>query len=176
MPAASVPQNRSCVLGAPTPQSYTWNFHQEAQALLGEVDSDAWQVSYHADQLQHFSPEIDWQLHADELNAIGDEVNDMGSKLCRLEQIRRVASPWEQRAIGEAAPLITEMANEAEAAITFLNDNHNHLLNPTYHAYSEEMYQQSSKLNHQMGEFDDFGKVHQEDIRLEKSLGLMKRS
>jgi len=100
----------------------------------------------------------------------------MGSKLCRLEAIRRVVSPWEQKAIDGAAPLITEMANEAQAAITFLDDNRNHLFNPVYHAYSEEMYQQSSKLTHQMNEFDDFGKVHQEDIRLGKSLGLMKRS
>jgi len=176
MPAASVSQNRSCVLGAPTPQSYTWNFHQEAQDLLAAVDTDAWQVSYHADQLAHFSAMIDWQEHADQLNAIRDAVNDMGGKLCRLEAIRRVSSPWERKAIDEAAPLITEMANEAEAAITFLNDNQNHLLNPTYHAYSEEMYQQSSKLNRQMSEFDDFGKVHQEDIRLEKSLGLINRS
>jgi hypothetical protein len=175
MPAA-VSQNRSCVLGAPTAQSYTWNFRQEAQELLSDVGAEAWQVSFHADKLENFSAQIDWQEHAAELNAIGGEVNDMGSKLCRLEAIRRVVSPWEQKAIDEAAPLITEMANEAQAAITFLDDNRNHLFNPVYHAYSQEMYQQSSKLTHQMNEFDDFGKVHQEDNRLEKSLGLMKRS
>lgn len=173
---AAVSQDRSCVLGAPTAQSYTWNFRQEAQQLIGDVRAEAWRVSFHADKLENFTPDIDWQEHADELSAIRSEVNDMGSKLCRLEEIRRAASPWEQRAIDDAAPVITEMANEAQAAITFLDNNRNHLFNPGYHAYSEEMYQQSSKLTHQMDEFSDFGKVHQEDIRLEKSLGLIKRS
>ena len=176
LPAASLSSNRACALGAPTAQSYTWNFRQEAQALLDDVGAEAWQASYHADRLQNFSQQIDWQEHADELNAIRTEVNDMGSKLCRLEVIRRVVAPWEQQAIDDAAPLIVEMSNEAQSAITFLNDNHNHLFNPAYHAYSEEMYQQSSKLSHELSEFNDFGKVHQEDIRLEKSLGLIKRS
>jgi hypothetical protein len=163
-------------MGAPTAQSYTWNFRQEAQELLDDVSAEARQASYHADRLQNFTQQIDWQEHAAELNAIRAAVNDMESKLCRLEAIRRVAAPWEQRAMDDAAPLITEMAGEAQSAITFLNDNHNYLFNPAYHAYSEEMYQQSSKLAHQMSQFEDFGKVHQEDIRLEKSLGLIKRS
>jgi len=176
LPAASVPTNQSCASGAPTAQSYTWNFRQEAQELLDDVGAEAWQASFHADHLQNFPLQIDWQEHAIELNAIRVEVNDMGSKLCRLEAIRRVVAPWEQKAIDDAAPLIVEMSNEAQSAITFLNDNHNHLFNPAYHAYSEEIYQQSSKLSHQLSEFEDFGKVHQEDIRLEKSLGLIKRS
>jgi len=176
LPAASLSTDRSCALGVPTAQSYTWNFRQEAQGLLDDVGADASQTRYHADQLENFSQQIDWQEHAHQLNAIRAEVNDMGSKLCRLEAIRRVVAPWEQRAIDDAAPVIAEMANEAQSAIKFLNDNHNHLFDPAYHAYSEEIYRQSSKLSHQMSEFDDFGKVHQEDIRLEKSLGLIKRS
>lgn len=176
LPAASVTRSRPCTSGAPTAQSYTWNFRQEAQGLLDDVGTEAWQASYHADQLQNFSGDIDWQEHAVELNAIRSEVNDMGNMLCRLETIRRVVSPWEQKAIDDAAPLIAEMANEAQSAITFLNDNHNHLFNPTYHAYSREMFQQSSRLARQMSQFEDFGKVHQDDIRLEKSLGLIKRS
>lgn len=176
LPAASLSTNGSCALGAPTAQSYTWNFRQEAQGLLDDVGAEAWQTSFHADQLQNFRQDIDWQEHADQLNAIRTELNDMEGKLCRLEAIRRVVAPWEQTAIDDAAPLITEMANEAQSAITFLNDNHNHLFNPAYHVYSEEIFQQSSKLSHESGEFNDFGKVHQEDIRLEKSLGLIKRS
>ena len=144
--------------------------------MLDDVGLDAYWSSYHADQLDHFSPGIGWQEHAYQLNAIRDEVNDMGSKLCRLETIRRVVSPWEQKAIDDAAPLITEMANEAQSAIVFLNGNHQHLFNPAYQEYSQDMYQQSSKLSRQMSEFEDFGRVHQQDIHLEKSLGLMKRS
>jgi hypothetical protein len=176
LPAGSTAQNSSCASGTPTAQSYTWNFRQEAQGLLDNVGAEAWRTSFHADQLQHFSNEIAWEEHADELNAIRAEVNNMGSQLCRQEAIRRVVSPWEQKAIDDAAPLITEMSREVQSAIAFLNDNQDHLFNPTYHAYSKEMFQQSSRLAHQVSEFEDFAKVHQEDIRLEKSLGLIKRS
>ncbi len=176
LPAASLSQSRACTSGALTPQSYTWNFRQEAQGLLGDVDLDAYWASYHADQLDHFSPEISWEEHAIELNAIRGEINDMGTKLCRLETIRRVVSPWEQKAIDNAAPLIAEMANEAASAITYLNNSQLHLFAPSYHAYSEEMFQQSTRLNHQLNQFEDFSKVHRQDIRLEKSLGLMKKS
>ncbi len=168
--------SRSCTVGTPTAQSYTWNFRQEAQGLLDDVGVEAYRTSYHADQLENFSVDIDWQEHANELNAIRTQLNDMGTQLCRLETIERVVSPWEQKAINDAAPLITEMANEAQAAITYLNQNHNHLLNPTYHVYSERMYQQSTRLTQQMNEFEQFEKVHQEDFRLEKSLGLIKKS
>jgi hypothetical protein len=168
LPAASRSTVRTCAVGTPTPQSYTWNFRQEAQGLLGDVGVEAYRTSYQADQLQNFSPDIDWQDHADALNAIRDQVNDMGTQLCRLETIKRVVSPWERKAINDAAPLITEMSNEAQAAITYLNHNHNHLFNPAYHAYSEEMYQQSTRLTQQMNELENFGKVHQNDLRLEK--------
>lgn len=176
LPVGAATRNQSCVSGTPTAQSYTWNFSREAKGLLDDLGVEAQQTRFYADQLERFSPDVSWQEHADELDAIRSAVNDMGTKLCRLETIRRVVSPWEQKAIDDAAPLITEMANEAESAITFLNANQNHLFVPTYHEYSEEMYQQSSRLAHQMSQFEDFSKVHHEDMRLEKSLGLIKRS
>jgi len=178
LPGATGSMNRSCALGPPTAQSYTWNFPREAQGLLKEVVSEAREVRQNADTLQRMTtdPDIDWEPQAMELNQIRGAINEMGTRLCRLESIRRVASPWEQKAIDADAPLIAEMANEAQAAITYLNDNHHDLFNPTYRDYAAGLYQRSSRLAGNGAEFDNFGKIHQEDIRLEKSLGLIKGS
>ncbi len=178
LPASTKSENRSCALGTPTAQSYTWNFPSEAQELLTDIASDAREARIHTDNLDRFAidPNISWQSHAVELNAVRDAVNDMGTKLCRLEMIRRVAVPWEKKAIDEAAPLITEMANEAQAAITFLNDHQSNLAGMTYEGYTTRLYQKSDKLVNDMNEFEKFSKTHQEDIHLEKSLGLIKRS
>jgi hypothetical protein len=178
LPAATASMNRSCALGTPTAQSYTWNFPSEAQELLSDIASDAREARIHTDNLDRFAidPNVSWESHAVELNAVRDAVNDMGTKLCRLETIRRVALPWEKKAIDEAAPLITIMANETQAAIMFLNDHQSNLVGMTYDGYTTGLYEKSDKLVNDMNEFEKFSKVHQEDIHLEKSLGLIKRS
>jgi hypothetical protein len=178
LPAAIRPETHSCAIGTPTAQSYTWNFPSEARGLLGDVLSEARQARNHADNLQRFmsKPSSGWQLQAGELSQIREAVNDMSGKLCRLEAIRRVASPWEQKAIDQAAPLITEMANETRAAIEYLNDNETYLFNPDYTRYGTDLYQRSATLVNSVGEFAKFGQVHREDLRLERSLGLIKGS
>ena len=178
VPAAPSIEVRSCPIGTPTAQSYTWNFPQEAQALLGGIVAEAHAARSHADTLHRFmsNPQADWQMQALELEQIRTAVNEMGAKLCRLETIRRVVSPWERKAISGAAPLITELANDTESAITYLNTTHTDLFNPNYTRYGEELYQRSTKLANSLGELERFGKIHEEDMRLEKSLGLIKKS
>ena len=163
----------SCAPHPPTSQSYTWNFQREARGLLSDVHSEAMQTSFHADKLRHFSPEITWEEDAFQLNAIRQDVNRMGTRLCRLETIERVTAPWEQKAINEAAPLITEMANETQSAIKFLNHNHDYLFNPAYHAYSAEIYRQSTKLDREVNQLERTGETSR---HLEESTGLIKKS
>ena len=176
--AATNIETRSCPIGTPTAQSYTWDFPREAQTLLGDIVAEAHTARTHADALHEFmlDPHTDWQVQALELDKIRTAVNDMGTKLCRLETIRRVVSPWERKAISGAAPLITELANDAESAITYLNTSRTYLFNPKYTGYGEDLYQRSTKLANSLGEMEKFGKIHEEDMRLEKSLGLIKRS
>jgi hypothetical protein len=176
LPAASQSQPHSCQAGTPTAESYTWNFRAEAQGLLDDVGYEARQTREHADQLHTLmSTESDWEPQALELSQIRDAVNDMGRKLCRLEAIHRVASPWEQKAIDQAAPLIAEMANDTENAITFLNNDRNDLFMPAYTSLGTDLYRRSASLAKSIREFEKFGKVHQEDMHLEKSLGLSNR-
>jgi hypothetical protein len=178
LPAADSTEARACPIGAPTAKSYTWNFPREAEGLLDDIESDASHARMHADLLEHmmWHSNTGWQMEARELDQIRTAVNDMGTRLCRLETIRRVVSPWERKAIDSAAPQIVEMASEAQAAITYLDDNRNYLFNPEYTRYGADLYQRSARLANSMSEMEKFGKVHQEDMQLEKSLGLIDKS
>ena len=178
LPAATRSQSLSCRVDAPTAESYRWNFQTEAQGLLDNVASVARNSRGHADQLQSmmWRHDISWESQALELNQIRDEVNELGQKLCRLETIRRVTSPWERKAIDQAAPLISELAKDTENAITLLKDNHNNLFMPAYTSLGTDLYRRSQELTKSVTEFDTFGKIHQQDMHLEKSLGLTKSS
>jgi hypothetical protein len=178
LPAATRQASSSCESQAPTAQSYTWNFQHEAQELLNQVGTDAREASEHADKLEGLmtGSEADWRIEADELQSIRARVNDMGVKLCRLETIRRVTSPWEQKAIDRTAPLIVEMAHDTQSAITFLDDNRSDLFNPSYRAYGTDLFNKSTNLENSVQEFESYGKIRGEELQLEKTLGLMKRS
>ena len=53
--------------------------------------------------LQSFArdPHMTWDAHADELEYLKSEINDIGAKLCRLQTIRRVVAPWQQNEIDQ---------------------------------------------------------------------------
>ena len=177
-PVAAMPAAKSCEGGPPTAQSYTWNFSREASALLDGVASDAVQARDHAAKLESMMVDanVGWAAHAFELSQIRAEVNDMGSKLCRLETIRRVSAPWEQQAIRRAAPLIARMVANAEAAIQFMNGHQEDLFQPGYRALGTNLYNESDNLARSVREFENYAKVHHEDMQLERTLGLIKRS
>jgi hypothetical protein len=47
----------------------------------------------------------------------------MGKDLCRLQAIRRVALPWQQREISRITPRLQDMATQTSAAIRLLNNS-----------------------------------------------------
>ena len=87
--------------GTPTSEFETWDFPEEASSLIEQIRSHAAQASRNADRLRSFarSNQISWQSHAAELTQVRDHVNAMGKLHYRLQVIRHVALPWQQRAI-----------------------------------------------------------------------------
>lgn len=175
MPVISLAsQPRACVAGKPTPESYTWNFHREASQLLAGIQVDAMNAKNQADRLQNFAMDrnIGWKIHAGELTSIRAEVDDIGRKLCRLEAIRRAATPWQQKAIDQTASLVRLMAGNADDAVAFLNTNEAHFWMPTYREYVANLYHESGRLSNSVKTFEEYARVHREDVHLEHSLGL----
>lgn len=170
--AAATPQ--TCKPGVATPESYKWDFVQEASQLLDGVQREALKVESHADTLHSFvmNPYIGWEGHASELAPIKEEINDMGRKLCRLEVIRRAVSPWEREAIDRAAPQIRLLADNAQDALSYMDRNEGNFWMPDYGKYVSNLYNESSQLSQTMRNFEEYAKVHSEDVHLHQTLGL----
>jgi len=174
MPVSSMAATaQSCVPGKATPESYTWDFKAEASKLLDQIRMDAVKAQGRADVIKTYNLEpISWQSHADELTAIKREINDMGRKLCRLEQIRRVLAPWQQQTIDRIAPQVRLMANSATDAISFLNSNEGNFWEPIYQKYTSNIAQDSGRISRSVTNFEEYAKAHSEEMHLQKSLGV----
>ena len=140
--------SNSCPSDSPTAESYTWNFPGEATSIFRGVEADAHEALKNADELESFTetPQISWQGHALELADLRTEVNDMGAKLCRLESIRRVVAPWQQKTIDDIASSLRLMADNTEDAIQFLNSHHQDLWSPTYRKYLTNLFDEAHHL------------------------------
>jgi len=160
--AAARTAPRQCVAAKPTPASYTWNFQKETDGIFSDIQSAAAQARYHADKLQSFTwgEEVSWEGHASQLSQLKADIDDMGGRLCRLETIRRVAAPWQQRIIDRIATTVRLMADNAQDAIVFENNNHDYLWSPTYRKYTENLYQEATNLTHAMDHAVEYAKVH----------------
>jgi hypothetical protein len=172
--AFPAPTSESCTPGKPGPASYTWNFRQEASRLLNRIQIDSEKASTQADRLVTDASENDlsWQAHADKLASIRRDVNDMGRKICRLEQIRRMEAPWQQKALDRSYPLVRLMADNTTDALNYLRANEKDLWRPVYRKYAENLYNESAQLSQSLKAFDEYAQARTEDAQLAHNLGL----
>src|SRR5262245_40190231 len=95
----------------------------EARNTLRDIKVLASEVQDQADQLIHVSenPNMSPQSHLVRLDAMKDDVNQMGRDLSVLEAERDTLKPWEQNAIDDTLPQLREAATNLEAAIDYFN-------------------------------------------------------
>lgn len=175
LPASSfAADSHACVSQEPTAQSYKWNFPNEAAGLLNDLQADAARAESHAATLQSLAAndQISWQAHAEQLEHLKSEVDDMGTKLCRLETIRRVVAPWEQKAIDRAAPDIRLLADNTQDALTYVRRNESEFWRPTYMKYTDNLYAESRQLSKSMKNFEEYAKSRSKELQLQKALEL----
>lgn len=166
-----------CVSGNPTAASYTWDFKGETNMIFKDIQSDAQQALNHADKLQSFQgSDLSWQTHASELDALKDEVNDMGAKLCRLEAIRRVVAPWQQAEIDRIAAAVRLMADNTQDAIVFGNAHQEELWLTAYQKYTNNLYNEARMLAHSVGNAVAYANVSKEYRGLRRALGMERSS
>jgi hypothetical protein len=104
--------------------SYNWNFSSEASQLIETIETQSIQVRDDAQFLESLTREphvVPWQAHADQLAQVRPEVNRMAEEMCRLEAIRTGTQPWQQQAIDQIEPAVTELVNYTEQAIAITN-------------------------------------------------------
>jgi len=170
VPAAAI---HECVPGAPTAASYTWDCKGETNRIFQDIQSDDQRVRSEADHLQSMARDssLSWQSHEDHLNAVRDAVNDMGAKLCRLEMIRRVVAPWQQKEIDRIATTLRWMADNTEDAIRFGNAHPQDLWMAAYQKYTDDLYDQARTLAHSVGAAVAYARASKDYRNLTREMG-----
>lgn len=150
------------------------NSRAEVPKLVDAIQREAWDVENHAAKLQSLAGNqlVDWQLHAEQLTTVKDEINDIGVKLRRLEQMRQFAPRWERKAIDNAIPSADLMAANAGDAIRFVDSRPDALWLPQYSKYVNNLYDESAHLTRSLKRVEEYAKVHTEDLHMERSLGM----
>jgi len=166
VPAGLMASQQPCQTSAPTALSKIWNFPKEATELLKEVRPKAYAAELDAEGLASLSRfnDVSWERNSGHIERIRDEVNAMGKDRCRLQEIRRVALPWQQREIDRITPRLKDMATQTQDAIRLLN-THEHTFwatkfpddmaairtdaTPIYRSIVREI--QYAKLQHELG-------------------------
>jgi hypothetical protein len=172
VPAASAAAGE-CIVQKPTPASYTWNFRQEANNDVKDIQFDAGQARYHAEQLQSMvarPDSVSWVSDVHQLDQIRSAVNDMGQEVCRLETIRRMVAPWQRKTIDSIAREIALLADNTQDAMAFGNSHRETLWVPTYEKYVDNIYTEAQQLSKSVDNAIAYAKVDREDRTLRKDL------
>ena len=173
VPASAASAPHQCVAAEPTTASYTWDFKGEANTIFKDIQSDARDALYHADMLQSFArdPHMTWDSHADELEYLKSEINDIGAKLCRLQTIRRVVAPWQQTEIDKVVTDTQLMADNAQDAILFGTTHRNELWLAAYQKNVNNLEDEATALTHSVGHAVEFAGVSKEYRQLRQDVG-----
>ena len=174
VPASAATASHQCVAAEPTAASYTWDFKGEANTIFKDIQSDAQDASYHADMLQSFArdPQMTWDAHADELEYLKGDVNDIGAKLCRLQTIRRVVAPWQQNGIDRIVTDTQLMADNTQDAIVFGNTHRSELWLATYQKNLNNLEDEATALEHSVGNAVQFASVSKEYQELRRDVAV----
>jgi hypothetical protein len=152
-------------------QATAWNFQKEASDLLEETRLLSSKLRVDADQLESYTgSKLSWQSHGDQLTLVKDHINQMGGRLERLQEIRHVASPWQQQAIDRMVPVAVELATRTQAAIEHLNENQSYLFAPTYTGHLSTIAEQAGTLNESANTFVEYGKIQEKLDQLREKL------
>ena len=93
-----------------------------------------------------FAANASWEVHAQKLQALKDDVNEMGRIVSRLEEMRASLSPADVDGLDRAAALVKDMAGNSQSAIQFLNTDQQNFWIPSYRKNVTSLVNESSQL------------------------------
>jgi hypothetical protein len=99
-----------------------------------------------------YSSSVTWEVHAQRLQALKDDVNEMGRILTRLDDRRASLSAPDRDSLDRAGTILKDMATNSQAAIQFLNADQQNFWQSSYRKnvsnLSNESTQLASSLDH----------------------------
>jgi hypothetical protein len=141
--------------------TYNWAYAEEASGLLSEIRDLSAQTAEGADHL-HFATRrnsLDWRSHSQHLSEIKTDINTMGEKLDRLQEIHGMIAPWQQEAVQRVMPNAVALADHTEGAIAYLNENQSRLWTPHYRDRLSAMSDHVQEIQSTIKSFLDYAKT-----------------
>ena len=172
--AASEPAARPASPAVLLTESQNWGFESEASRLLREIQSLAADLESDASTLESFTRNpLHWHSHAARLSLVREHINAIGKRLERLQSIKYVTTPWQQRAIDDIVAVAVPLAAHTQSAILHLNDNRNNLYAPTHSEHLTTISERSDAMKDTVDSFLDFAGAQQKLKRLQERVGLV---
>jgi hypothetical protein len=173
VPVGAVAATGECSSAASAQASYKGDVAREASATMSDLTSYAVDASNRADTLQsgESDQELSFQSHEALLTTIRDDIDAMGVKLCRLEQIKSALPLSQQNELDAVHTSLAYMANHATYAIEYLKENPELLWVPSYATWINHLDNESHEVTKTLDEYNQYAKVHNRDLKLEHSLG-----
>jgi hypothetical protein len=102
--------------------------------LMRNLETAANNAADHASELESaaFATNVSWEVHAQKLQALKDDVNEIGRIVTRLDELRGSLTTAGQDSLGRVVSLAREMAASAQSAIQFLNVDQQNFWSPSY--------------------------------------------
>jgi hypothetical protein len=104
----------------PTAESYQGDFPAEVTRTLSEIERDASKARRNASNLlmlARFPDSYARSTHAEELPEAIESINRISERMCRLQEIGRVAEPWRRRSLERLTMDLNVAVGSAERSI-----------------------------------------------------------
>lgn len=107
---------------------------------------------------------------------VREHVNEMNKHLSYLRVHQAEASPLQQRIIEQVAYPAIELADTTSGAIDVLNNDATHLYMSDLPGWVNAIYNEASRVNQTVGDFDKYVHARHEERQLQQTLGLKNNS
>jgi chromosome segregation ATPase len=123
----------------------------DAKTILAKIKKDAAQMESYTRRSG-----LNWETHAETLEKIKADVNELQQNMRGLQSHRTVASPWQQEAIDRITGLANDLAANMNATIDRLNKSKSRPTAPPYPEYLKANTRIAGDLSDEIGATIDY--------------------
>src|SRR2546427_493578 len=145
----------------------------EVSELLQQIQSVAVKLNRDADTLASLTRghQVSWHSHAEQLARVKERANDMGTRLQRLQTLKRDALPWQVRAIDAMYAPAVELSTRTQAAIEHLSENRSYR-GGSYGEHVATILERSDQIVESVNNFLEYSETQEKLNRLMEKLEL----
>jgi len=140
---------------------------EEISKLLADAKAEAVELKSDAEDMESFTnSQLHWRSYATKVEMIKEHVNKTGGLVAKMEAVKHEGSVWQQKAIEQIKPLLTELAANAQTTIKYLKENPTRVHMSEFRDYVRANYELSRDLEALIRDFVDYDNAKQELARL----------